>query len=446
MRRLFIHAVLIIIIATMTGCQLTSNQNLHINLENDRSPQTLTIGLVSTVGSVTNILGDRIRAFDGEHPDIEIHFVQDNNRLYYQISPWLIGLEGREAPPDIVEVPYTLMQYMYHHGKIEQLNMNETKLQGLVIKAPDGSVIGVKSKVNPLVVYYNQEIFNAMGLEEPSGEWEWDMLDQTIATLKKAGHNVYIMLSPFTLEWLAMNRYGGRISDPYSMKFGGYLDSEASIRAAEWFAWVGTKEEDYELPSGQAFPMPSELIKGNMALAIDYAHRVVGHYHYESIIQRNDQINIAPLPGGPETSNLAQMTGLSILSKSPNRDVAMKLLRYLTNDSEGYIHDIASYTLQAWQGVTLGVDWIDPGRASTILQEIGRSVPATLFMSDDYSHGFNFNSEHAYPFLREIIDGRPTFEALEQYAQQLDVEFQAFWDNPEAYGECIKNGRELCVR
>jgi len=53
---------------------------------------------------------------------------------------------------------------------------------------------------DPLIVYYNQDIFDVMGLEQPSSDWSWDMFDQTIATLQGAGHNVHIMLSPFTLE------------------------------------------------------------------------------------------------------------------------------------------------------------------------------------------------------------------------------------------------------
>jgi len=238
-----------------------------------------------------------------------------------------------------------------------------------------------------------------------------------------------------------MSRYGVRISDPHRLKFCGYLDSEAAVRAAEWFAWVGTKREDYDVPQKEMFTMPYVLINDKAALVIDYAHRVHDRYHYESIIERNDRINIAPLPGGYDTINPAQMMGLSIMSSSPNKDAAMKLLRYLTKDSEVYKHDIASYSMQ---GGGSGGDWIDPVRASIILQEMGRSVPASLYMSDVHLHAMN--SVSGYPLLREIIDGGSARDALEQYAEQLDVEVDSFWDDPEAYWRCISDGRDLCVR
>ena len=91
-----------------------------------------------------------------------------------------------------------------------------------------------------------------------------------------------------------MSRYGVRISDPHRLKFCGYLDSEAAVRAAEWFAWVGTKREDYDVPQKGMFTMPYVLINDKAALVIDYTHRVHDRYHDESIIESNDRINIAP--------------------------------------------------------------------------------------------------------------------------------------------------------
>jgi len=41
--------------------------------------------------------------------------------------------------------------------------------------------------VNPLLLYYNKEIFAQLGLEFPSAEWDWAKLDDTIRVLKAAG-------------------------------------------------------------------------------------------------------------------------------------------------------------------------------------------------------------------------------------------------------------------
>ena len=425
----------------MVSCQMTNYEDVNLYMEGDGSTQTLRIELVSTLTNVNHALGDRIRAFDEEQRNIDVHLVS-NNDIYSNLSPWVIGLEGRGTPPDMIETTYNQIQNMYHHGKIEPLYINDPDLQDYVIKASDGEVIGIKAKVNPLLVYYNEYIFDAMGIEKPAGDWDWAMLDNTIEALKNAGHKAHIMLSPFTLEWLTMNRYDGRISAPDHLRFGGYLDSEAAVRAAEWFAWVGTKKEDFRYPRQHPFPMPHVMIDDQAAIAIDYAYRFFNDYNYERIIEHNDQVNIAPLLGGPDTVNIAQMTGFAILSSSPNKDAAMKLLRYLMEESENYVHDIALYSMQAWAGLKVA-DEINPERYSIVVREIERSVPASLFMADDHTAGFNINA--LYPYLKEIIDGGSAPEALKKYADEVDSEFSIFWEYPDAYGECIRGGRKFCV-
>ena len=242
-----------------------------------------------------------------------------------------------------------------------------------------------------------------------------------------------------------MNRYGGRISDPHDMKFTGYLDSEEAIQAAEWLAWVGTKREDYNFETPERYPnaMPYMLVKGEVALAIDYAHRI-GGYDYEYIVQRNAHIKIAPLPGGLDTVNVGLTMGFSIMSNSPNKDVAMRILRYLTEDGEGYVHDIAKYSLQAEQRTGELVKEISTDRLMMIVQEIKRSVPASFFFGDTSVMGVNYHTRSRYPLLKDVIDGRSASDALAQYAEQLDASFSTFKKDPDAYGECIKNNWTLC--
>jgi len=398
---------MLIVSITMASCQMTNHEDVNINLEEDGLTQSLKVGIVTRMGYLNDnhVLGDNIRMFGDKHSDIDIEIL-NSKRYFLDMSPWLMGLEGTGTPPDLIEITYNQMLNMYHHGKIEPFNLNDPDLQDLVLTAPDGAIIGLKTRVDPLIVYYNEEIFDRVGLEKPSVDWDWAMLDHAIGMLKAAGHKVHIMLAPFAMEWVMMNRYGGRISDPHDMKFAGYLDSEEAIQAAEWFTWVGTKREDYDFETPERYPnaMPYVLINGEVALAIDYAHRM-GGYHYEYIVQRNDQIKIAPLPGGRDTVNVGLTMGFSIMSSSPNKDIAMRLLRYLTEDGEGYMYDIAKYGLQAEQRMGEVVLDISTDRLPIIVQEIKRSVPASFFFRESESFGVNLHTKNMYPLLKDIIDG-----------------------------------------
>lgn len=42
-------------------------------------------------------------------------------------------------------------------------------------------------------------------------------------------------------------------------------------------------------------------------------------------------------------------------------------------------------------------------------------------------------------------DLRVAGDALEEYAEQLEVFFSTFKEDPNAYGECIKSGRIECL-
>jgi len=136
--------------------------------------------------------------------------------------------------------------------------------------------------------------------------------------------------------------------------------------------------------------------------------------------------------------------GFSIMSSSPNKDAAVRLLRFLTEDRERYVHDMAMYSMQAMQGPSGVAKEIPTDRLTVIIQEIERSVPASFFFSDTSIFGVNFHSESIYPLLKNIIDGRSASDALAQYAEQLDVFYSTFKEDPNAYGECIKSGRIEC--
>src|SRR5690606_34842595 len=151
---------------------------------------------------------------------------------------WFEGNESQGTPPDIIEMSPNQLKIWFHHGKIESLDLLEQQFHDYTITSSTGNIIGLKSKVNPLVVYYNKDTFARLGLEEPSGDWDWNMFEDIVAYLKSVDEGVYVVLNTIMLEWVAMNGYGSRIVDPGGNVFSGYMDSEQTIQAAEWLAWV----------------------------------------------------------------------------------------------------------------------------------------------------------------------------------------------------------------
>lgn len=421
--------IAVIIAITLAACE-TNPQN-KINLDDDGSyKQILRIKLNSDPKKITSYrYVEKIRRFEEERRDVEVEFITDEQN-FYGFTPSLLG-KSTENAPDLIELTSNQMQMAYYHGKLEALPLSQLQNQNLVIASPEGDVIGLKTQVNPMIVYYNKDVFSQFGMEPPSGEWDWAMLENTITALKAAEENVYILFSPITLEWVTINRYDGTIVDPSGTVFTGYMNGEEALQAAEWLLQIESRDD---------LEIAKELIDGNIALAIDFAYNLPPRSvsTFEAIIRNNDRIGIAPLPGGPDALNVAYTFGLVIPKNSENKDLAMELLNYLTKDTEAYYEDILWYSLQADSDEEV----IDPHRFSLVKQELKRSVPVSVFMSG-WQRALG-NHAHYGMIRNSIKNGQSAEQALEQFVQRIDTSYGSFKEDLALYEQCIYQMSYLC--
>jgi len=411
---------------TLTACDLSHNNDLFI--ENNIMKQTLTIQLVQRMTGNHIRLVERILQFDAEHPDIEINIRSHSNN---PDAYWFESNESQGTPPDIIEMSPNQLKIWFHHDKIEPLDLLEQQFHDYTITSPDGYVIGLKSKVNPLIVYYNKNTFARLGLEDPSSDWDWNMLEDIIAVLKSADEEVYIVLNPILLEWVAMNGYGSRIVDPGGTVFSGYMDSEQTIQAAEWLSWVDSDPNIYNIPYS--------LVEDQIVFGVDFAFDLTSGSisSFEAIIQRNDRIEIAPLPGGPDRVNIAKMTGLGVLSSSPNKEAAMNLIRFLIERSDDFYIDTIQHTYQNFGGIVP----IDSRRLSIVKEEVQRSIPASLYMYDGQLHG---RSLIHYKPSSAIRSGQSVKEVFRKEAESIDMQFKLMREDLHHLEECMKKTIGVC--
>ncbi|MBD3919945.1 extracellular solute-binding protein [Paenibacillus sp. PR3] len=425
MRQSFV-GVLLLIVILLSGCTSLNAQNDGLQ-DADDEKQSLTIQLIAwnTLMPKDHSLAHRIGLFQQEHPNVEIKIVWNqgygNGRKaswFKTTDPSYLYNDDAQKTPDIVELVPNQVKDLYRLGRIEPLNMNESTLDEYVITSNDGYVLGVKSKINPLLLYYNKEIFESLGIDPPSEQWGISELNRAIGILKAAGYEVYIPLSPYTMEWAA-SLFGSRIVGADGTTFTGYLDSEETLKAAKWLSSIGTK---IEFPEGSNTEnmFPYILMEGKTALAIEYAYGFLPSSvnSYEEIAQRNEQIHIAGVPRGENGINPAQISALSLTSRSKSKDLAMQLLRYLTKDRSTLNSNIATHTLNAFMK-ELNMP-VSEERKSIVLEEMKRSVPATLYMHENTTAVIHTYYKTAIPNpLIAIRDGQGEIDQLKQYIDQL---------------------------
>ena len=442
----FKHLIFILISSLLlTACQTDRFDNWILS-EDEGLKDTLSVELVATYHVPDNLLYQKIMNFSEQHPNLEVSVRRSDSGIYSP-SAWILGGEGPDDPPDILELTPNQMKMFFHHGKIESLGIREPQYQDYLIHSPDGYILGIKTKISPLVVYYNREILRRHGLEVPTNEWDWAQFEQVITVLKERGENVYILATPHLLEWVTINRYDGRIVDASGTAFKAYLDSNEAIQAAEWLLSINTQMEDYKLwplgPTHTYFPLPNDLIDNNMALAVDYPYtnQATSIRSYVEIMEQNEHIGISPLPGGSDVVNPAMMSGLAIHSGSKNKEAAMALIRYLLEESDDFYRDTVVQTHQAEAGRHPNEqieEW------SVVLQEARRSVPVSLIMNEGRQWSNHSSRFIMIDFYRANQNGQPVKDVLKGYADEFDQQFVEFKKDLKNYYDCLKQRIGVC--
>ncbi|MDQ0115502.1 ABC transporter substrate-binding protein [Paenibacillus harenae] len=422
--------MILIITALMAGCTNANVSDKEMNIHEEERT-SLTVQLVSFNGTRYGIehhrLAQKIERFRAlnPHADIMIRWVQGYNLASNDEPSWIRSAEpadlysNAENVPDIVELVPNQMLELYRRGIIEPLNMKETAASEYAIVSNDGYVLGIKSKINTMVVYYNKLTFESLGLEAPSAVWDFEQLNRTIDKHKTAGETVYIPLNPYKLEWAA-SLNGGRIAALDGVTYRGFLDSDETVKGAEWLARIGTKYKINIVHETVLPQMPYDLIDGDVALAVDHAY-VDNINNYEVISQRNEQIGIAGLPVGETGVNPAQISDLSLTSRSKNKELAVKLLHDLMRDKESLYSDIADYTMQA--NVRPLEEPASDMRKALIIEEMKRFFPSALFMHETVGSYMPYFNQWGSPKpLAAIQNGQPIRKALSQYAADLEQE------------------------
>ncbi len=130
-----------------------------------------------------------IQAFEAEHPDITIQVRHAPSRQDFEQK--LITMFDAGSPPDLLLLNYRRVARFAADGDLvpaghdileEDLTADFYPI-ALQAFTHDGELWCVPQNISSLVVYINQELFDAAGLEPPTPGWTWDDFLQTAQRL-----------------------------------------------------------------------------------------------------------------------------------------------------------------------------------------------------------------------------------------------------------------------
>jgi multiple sugar transport system substrate-binding protein len=204
---------------------------------------------------------------------------------------------------------------------------------------------------SPLVLYYNKKLFDAAGVAYPTDAWTWnDLLTAAQKLTVTSGGKITqwgIQLPDSWGDWLwtrgllpIIYQNGGDIISPDGKKVSGYLDSDATIAALQWYTDLFLKEKVAPTKADVAALSGQDLFQTGKVAMLWTGVWPLGGYIKDTTMS----FGTAQLPSGSAgRANSICWAGFALYSKSQNKDAAWAFLRWIGADKGA--QDFANYAL-----------------------------------------------------------------------------------------------------
>lgn len=210
----------------------------------------------------------------------------------------------------------------------------------------DGTLYFLPKDYSTLAVYYNKTLFDAAEVAYPEAGWTWDDLLETAQALTQDTDgdgltDVYGIQLP--ANWTTGFEYwvaaaGGSLISEDGTTYVGYMDSDASIRAVQFYAdlyntyGVAAPPADFSAFGGGN----SEFDNGQAAM------RVFGRWPQAGMLNNpNIDLGVAGMPSDAVEANILFWGGFGISSTTDNLEETCRFLSY-------YAGPVAAETWKDW--------------------------------------------------------------------------------------------------
>jgi multiple sugar transport system substrate-binding protein len=306
--------------------------------------------------------------FNETHPDIRVFYTPDPEN----VAQVMLEEMARGTAPDVFQgccdfFPIwaqrggTLNLSSYVESDLEQDTIdNWSPAQYQAFFLADGHQFGLPKYHGGLALYYNRDLFDEVGVDYPTDEWNHDdYLDaMTLLTKDRDGDGrTDLWGSMVDIAWeriqVHVNGWGGHLIDPQDPTLCRMADTEALaamewIRARMWDDRVMASFLDVQnMETRQAF------IAGRVAMVED------GSWALKDILANAPfRIGVAPFPAGPvRRVTLASTDGFGIYARTRHPEAAWELLKFLCGEEYGRAMAQASF--------------LQPARASLVGEWVG---------------------------------------------------------------------------
>lgn len=286
-----------------------------------------------------------VAAFEESHATIDIaltHIPSQNDYRQRLATEFAAG-----TPPDVSLMNYRRYANFAANELLEPLGpyLNDSELIQPADFFPitleaftwQGTVMCIPQNISSLVVYYNEDLFDAAAVPYPADDWTWeDFLSAALALTQDTDGDgqtdqyglgieaTLFRLAPFVWQ------NGGEIVDDPANPAQVALTRLPAQQALEWFTAlqtvhhvVPTRIEEASLDS------ESRFLAGTTAMYLNSRRGTPTYREIEAFTW-----DIAPLPRGVEQAGILHSDAYCLAAATPNKDAAWTFVEF-ANSAEG---------------------------------------------------------------------------------------------------------------
>jgi multiple sugar transport system substrate-binding protein len=202
----------------------------------------------------------------------------------------------------------------------------------------DGKQMALPTGIDPNVMFYNQDLFNSLGVALPKPDWTWEQFRQTAQQLTNVPKGIfgYRPSQRYLDSLFFVFQNGGALYDDQQ---NPKIDGPETIKAVEWYTSLfgpdGPAATDNQMLEAYG------IGRGNVGIVTSKIGMWMGSVSsltsdFDGMIKF--KVGMAPLPRGPKGTTLAQFEGLMITTNTTNPQAAWRLVSFLAQQPNTWVY------------------------------------------------------------------------------------------------------------
>jgi len=266
--------------------------------------------------------------FNEEHPDIQVVLEAYGSDFDTKISASM----GSGDAPDVMY----MWNYPAYHEGLEPLDSYIEK-EGEEYKknfystlwnynSYDGQIYGLPVGFTTHCVYYNKDLFEKAGVEEPKDGWTWEDLEEKAKKINEAtgvkGFSFSMKPDPYDYEMYLWSN-GTAYCDKEG-KMEGYVNSDKALETYKMFQDMA--KDGYAVATEKSGS--DEFESGQTAMF------VYGAWAVKKYTEAGVNFGLAKLPsfGTEKSASILSSSGVAIAKSSKNKEAAWEFVKYWTDE------------------------------------------------------------------------------------------------------------------